>query len=70
MFIKFIIRPRSEVGKAGENEGNPFGLQNGIPVRYLKMKMRSRGLAAVSEAADHPPTSDMIVNANFDAAGL
>jgi hypothetical protein len=48
MFISLVIRPGPEVCEVGKDEGNPFRLQDCVPISHLEMKMRSRSLASVS----------------------
>ena len=70
MFISLVIRPGPEVCEVGKDEGDPFRLQDCVPISHLEMKMRSGSLASVSEASYDSSTGDVIVHGNFDASRL
>ena len=70
MFVELVIGPRPEVFELGKDKRNSFGLQDGISIGQLKMKMRSGRLARVSKACDDGSAGNMIVQANFYASGL
>src|SRR5271156_3621391 len=70
MFVELVIGTRSEEREFFKDKRNAFGLQNRVPIRYLKMQVRTSCVAAISEPSQNIPTAYVIMDSNLDASRL